>query len=264
MVIGAKIQSEGTARVSFAEIFCKPIGNDSEDLLTSEVFATFRYLPPNLGIIRFIRSIEDLNTRIPEPDAESTCEYYFWPVGKKLRKVPDLLLELGVKDKVYHILIEAKYRSGASDREEREEIIDGERVIAGNQLAAQYRDLMCGEYEIRTLEAFFSYETKVLPSNKKDRFQLYLTCDPFPPEKEYRSFRRCLPNADARLYWTSFYHIYEFLCQLSKEITKFPESLMLSDTLVLLRHKKFDSFQCIPRPPDLSPSHASGAFWKTK
>lgn len=49
----------------------------SEDLLTSDVFTGFRYLPADEGVIGFLRSVEGLADVIEAPDPSSTCDIYF-------------------------------------------------------------------------------------------------------------------------------------------------------------------------------------------
>lgn len=251
--------------MALAEIFYKSIFNDSEDLLTSDVFTTFRYLPPHLGIIRFIRSIDDLHKFIAEPDEKSTCEYYFWPLGQILYREPDLLLEFRIGEKIYDIVIEVKYLSGPSDSEEEEEEIDGEMFKKGNQLASQYKDLLHGEYQIKQIEdEKLTYSHKRLQSNQEDRFQVYLTENLNQPEYEFNEFYKRYDKKKDKLYWTNWYSVYDFFSELSKEIRDFPQSLMIHDVLALLMSKSFSSFKSMPKLPLLDLKNASGEFWKAQ
>ena len=79
--------------MAIAEIHGKTPFDYYEDLLTADVFAAFRYLPADAGIIGFLRSIENVADVIVQPEASSTCEFHFWPLGELCRREPDLLLE---------------------------------------------------------------------------------------------------------------------------------------------------------------------------
>ena len=251
--------------MALAEIFYKNIFNDSEDLLTSDVFTVFRYLPPHIGIIRFIRSIDDLYKFITEPDEKSTCEYYFWPLGLLLHREPDLLLEFQIREKIYHVVVEVKYLSGPSDAEEREEEVAGKMFKKGNQLASQYRDLMEGEYEVKQIiDGKLKYFNKKLRSSQKDRFEVYLTANLNQPEYEFKEFHKRFDKKKHKLYWTNWYHVFDFFSDLVVEIKEFPQSLAIQDILTLLESKSFSSFKSIPKLPHLDMKNVSGTFWKKK
>lgn len=251
--------------MTIAEIFYKSIFNDSENLLTSDVFTVFRYLPPHIGIIRFIRSIDDLHKFIVEPDEKSTCEYYFWPLGLLLHREPDLLLELRIREKTYHIVVEVKYLSGPSEGEGKKEKVDGKVFKKGNQLASQYKDLLKGEYQVKQIiDGKLKYSHKKLQSKQEDRFEVYLTANLNQPEYEFKEFDKRFDKNKDKLYWTNWYHVYDFFTELSTEIKDFPQSLMILEVLALLESKSFSSFKSTPKPPLLDLRNVSGAFWKTQ
>ena len=251
--------------MALAEVFYKNIFNDSEDLLTSDVFTVFRYLPPHIGIIKFIRSIDDLHEFIPKPEEKSTCEYYFWPLGLLLHREPDLLLEIQIGGKIYHIVVEVKYLSGPSDTEEREEEVGGKKFKKGNQMASQYRDLLEGEYEVKQIiDGKLKYSCKKLQSSQKDRFQVYLTANLNQPVYEFKEFYKRFDKKKHNLYWTNWYHVYDFFSDLLTEIKGFPQSLVIQDILTLLETKSFSAFKSIPKLPLLDMKNVSGVFGKKR
>ena len=79
--------------MALAEIYGKTPFIYFEDLLTADVFAAFRYLPSDIGIIGFLRSIPGLAPLIEKPDEHSTCTFHFWLVGSAIGREPDVLLE---------------------------------------------------------------------------------------------------------------------------------------------------------------------------
>lgn len=77
-----------------AEIQGKSPFNVFEDFLTADVFAAFKYIPPHLGLVRFLRTIEGVDALIPEPDKTTVCKYFFWPWSEDSYTEPDLLVEI--------------------------------------------------------------------------------------------------------------------------------------------------------------------------
>ena len=93
---------------------------ESEDLLTSNVFGAFKY-SGNLGLLcRFLSGARlrcGSGLILPLGDA-SACEYRFWPWfqgGDGAGCEPDLVLRFDHRDGSQSLIaIEAKYRSGKS------------------------------------------------------------------------------------------------------------------------------------------------------
>jgi hypothetical protein len=111
-----------------------------EDVLTSNVFQLMRYLKPEFGIVPFLNQTLE-NNNIPsqlDPDRAWKAEYYFWPLGMKKGREPDLVIYLKSENVNYLFTIEAKYHSGTSDTEME---IDGKHIIM-SQLADEYMDLL--------------------------------------------------------------------------------------------------------------------------
>ena len=59
--------------MTIAEIHGKPIKNGFEDLLTSNVFSAFSYLPADEGILGYLLTIDGLNERIPSTYNHVSC-----------------------------------------------------------------------------------------------------------------------------------------------------------------------------------------------
>jgi hypothetical protein len=89
-----------------------------EDSLTSEVFGSFKYLPPSLGIVPFLRRARDVNGHLPLCHFEADIALYcFWPRAR--RREPDLfLLLLPTAGLPIAAVVEAKYRSGKHNHSE--------------------------------------------------------------------------------------------------------------------------------------------------
>lgn len=113
---------------------------DLEDLLTSNVFGSIKYVTPENGLIPLLSAAEDLNGKYPLKDISqiSTVDYEFWPLLNEEncnRCEPDVLIHVthttGTKT---IILVEAKYKSGKSS-----EADDGEKP--NDQLAREWDNL---------------------------------------------------------------------------------------------------------------------------
>jgi len=92
-----------------AEIHGKSPFHKFEDFLTSDVFAAIKYIPPHQGFVRFLRTIKGIDSIIPEPDKNTICSFYFWPLALLFHREPDKLLEHQIREKIYHIVVVVKY-----------------------------------------------------------------------------------------------------------------------------------------------------------
>ena len=64
--------------MALAELHGKTPYAYSEDLLTADVFAAFRYLPVQEGIYAFLRSVPGLDKKLPALTGENvTATFYF-------------------------------------------------------------------------------------------------------------------------------------------------------------------------------------------
>jgi hypothetical protein len=229
----------------------------SEDILTSDVFTAFRYLPAGMGIIGFLRTVEGLAGLIEAPDESSSCAIYFWPRGST--KEPDVLLELAIGGRLYHVVVEAKYRSGASNTEdELDEEGKSIRTI-GNQLAAEFRELQQGSYRVRVGGS--SWHELRLASAPNDRALLYLTAHQTPPQREIAKFAEYHPQSTDKLSWASWYDVYEYLAGSAELRSRSPYCEIVEDLLALLRKKSFCPLLAVPQPPLVQPGSLPEYRW---
>ena len=112
-----------------------------EDLLTSCVFGTLRYLPEDEGLLPFLRlakTVEGETLLAVIPDG-AKADYCFWPpLAEKgcLPCEPDVLLTITEPGGKKHlVLIEAKFRSGKSFE------ADDEKERPNDQLAKEWDNL---------------------------------------------------------------------------------------------------------------------------
>lgn len=208
---------------------------ESEDLLTSNVFGAFKYSEDPLLLGRFLAEARFLRTGSCLTVGEvRTCEYRFWPWLKDTEAAgcePDvvLLLEDGEQRKSL-IGIEAKYRSGKSSRATE----DGAPT---DQLAREWIALRA---EMRNVGA--------------DRFHLvYVTTDfGMPREAIDESLkeldRKCLMAGEvpADIAWLSFRRLPRLLSGASEPI--------LRDLHVLMREAMLVEFEGVALPPIEWPS----------
>jgi hypothetical protein len=246
--------------VTIAEIHGKMPIAGSEDLLTASVFGAFRYLPAREGIIGFLRSLGGAAPAIPEPDEEDQCTVHFWPMGLLRRREPDVLLELSIGGRLWHVAGEAKYFSGPSDREDDELEHQGEVLRTGNQLADEYIDLCHGHYEV--YDGSWRGRKIVLESPLEHRLLLYLTAHIFPPQDDLKRSISYIPDLGGRLLWSSWYDVWSYLDTTAAQLGRFPYDRIVRDLLALLRKKGFSIYEGITLPPNLDVADLGGAFWR--
>ena len=245
--------------MAVAEIHGKSPNSASEDQLTGNVLGALRYLPADKGIVGFLRSVEGLSAHIPAPDGASAATVHFWPQGRT--REPDGLIELSIGQRLFHIVVEAKYHSGASDWELSEETPDDEEepILVGNQLTDQWRDLVLGEYMV------WQGWQRVLPlrltSRPEDRFLLYLTAHPVRPQDELARSVALSPELSGRLFWASWYDVYAYLQQRRESLAAFPYCLVIEDLLTLLARKQFTTFSGVAPPPEIEVAARDARFW---
>ncbi len=110
---------------------------DLEDLLTSNVFGSIRYSPPEKALIPLLAAAEDSNGFNPLRNLPkiSAVTYEFWPYledGNGNAREPDVLIRIMHETKHQTILlVEAKYKSGKSS-----EADDG--IELNDQLASEW------------------------------------------------------------------------------------------------------------------------------
>lgn len=244
--------------MTIAEIHGKSPLSTSEDMLTANVFTAFRYLPAESGIVGFLRSIKGVGELIPKPVNKASAAYFFWPRGK--RREPDVLLELRVDGTLYHVVVEAKYLSGASDRELEEIEEDEETILQGNQLADQMRELATGEYMVWRKGR--PSQSKRLNSEEENRLLLYLTAHPVRPRSTLRKSTVLYPEGTSRLFWSSWYHVSDYFHEQASALREFPYDRVIGDILTLLALKQFNTFQGVRPLPAQAVTFADGRFWR--
>ena len=153
-----------------------------EDLLTSDVFSTFKYLHPDNGLVPFLKhakratdsSIPDFLSNVVQAD------YLFWPRTTKLNREPDVLIILTNKDgSTISILVEAKYMSGKSNIK-RKESIDYIDHFDGDQLAELYKELQEGNIYIEN-----QIIREKFHKSKDNRYLFYITAHHVFPNKDF-------------------------------------------------------------------------------
>lgn len=250
---------ESKISMTLAEIHGKAPLSNSEDLLTADVFSAFKYLPAEIGILAFLRSVEGLSEFL-QGEEIAICTYHFWPIGLKCGREPDILLEIQIGERVYHVVVEAKYYSGPSDKEVQEIEQDGDVYQAGNQLADELCDLHHGEYRI--FNRGLRNRHLSLSSNPEDRFLIYLTGHITKPRKELDRAKVQYSLSQQKLFWTSWYDVYDHLAgQKSRELG-FPFREIIDDICLLLEKKSFSTFQGFIELPEFDCSGLDGSFWQ--
>lgn len=161
-----------------------------------------------------------------------------------------MLLELNIRSRLYHVVVETKYLSGPSDSEDVTVSEGGETVLViGNQLAAEFEDLQHGHYRVRT--GRWASRPLPLESAPGDRLLLYLTAHSRRPQGEMRGFRRYHPASADKLFWASWYQVYDYLAARVELWGQAPYREIVGDLLALLRHKGFCPFHGLPTAPFL-------------
>ena len=175
----------------------------SEDVLTSNVFQCIKYLNPKFGLIPIFNTVfKDNNiSKKLDPLNDWKVEYFFWPEGKERKREPDLIIYLKSESEKYVIVIEAKYHSGPSNKEEIEE--DTQKEF-GNQLSDEFIDLLRRSYK-------YTGKTIVLDCALDNCYLLYLTKHNIKPKLEIDSaiaqYQNNYPNSKIdikdHLIWTN-------------------------------------------------------------
>ena len=185
-----------------------------EDILTSSVFGTLRYLPPESGLFPFLRCARMLDGGAfdaLEFGSGAVVEYEFWPHlhervpgGRGDERCipcePDLLLTIKPADgRLIYILIEAKFRSGKSSD------AGGDEVAPTDQLAREWDNLVARAHRVDA-----------------EPHLIYLTADVGIPieeiqasEREYLSRRPA--GAPFSCGWLSWRHLERCIRQLNDQ-----------------------------------------------
>ncbi|OPD59427.1 hypothetical protein [Bacillus anthracis] len=223
-----------------------------EDLLTSDVFSTFKYLPVDLAFIPFLKravSFETGETMSYFCDDIIKADFIFWPKTSFLKREPDLLILLTRLDKPpISIVVEAKYRSGKSNVN-RDYDLSEMQLLEGDQLAEQYLELINGNFKINQL-----LKEKLMNSQK--RFLLFVTAHNAIPKEMTNETMKILRNQGFRegnlknLYWINWQAAWNIAREaLSNNISmNYSYKLMLEDLKILLERKRLSSFNGFQKP----------------
>ncbi|CAM4193613.1 hypothetical protein BAMA_23995 [Bacillus manliponensis] len=208
--------------------------SNSEDVLTSSVIGSMRYLSSPLFFVGLLNSSVNVNgefLRINEVVKKVT--FLFWE--RLENSEPDVLAILENEDSTYHIVcIEAKFLSGKSSKEDETVDLVERQNYQRDQLARELEDL----YK----ESFYK-RISVHPSKIKATSLIYLTNDTSIPYKDLSESAKhaLLPREKKQLFWLSWSMIYSEVCKWSKSGTV-QDQCILFDLKLLLERKELNSF----------------------
>jgi hypothetical protein len=172
----------------------------AEDVLTSNVFGVFSYLPHEAGLIPFLKRGLNLCGENPDfLDNIADVEYIFWPKTTGFKREPDLLLILTTAEGDYvTIIVECKYHSGKSNREAVEE-----EESNGDQLAEQFRDLLEDKIQLN----------QELLSNvrRSKKYLFYITKHYAIPVRELEESAKQFLHHRNDMYWLSWRRLPEVI-----------------------------------------------------
>lgn len=180
-----------------------------EDIMTSNVFGSFRYLDdPNDGLMPFIGLATDLDGNKLKDSIPGVvaADYQFWQDAGFTRSEPDVVITLTHKNGSKSIvLIEAKYRSGKSS--EAEEVAEGtmqEAMKVTDQLAREWVDL-----------------EEMAQEESAHPFLIYVTADFAFPRKDIENSQNELSKKHGEtgnIYWLSWRYLIHALAGMSHPI----------------------------------------------
>jgi hypothetical protein len=198
---------------------------DLEDLLTSNVFGSAKYVPSEEALLPILATSIDINGNAPHipVGAVSSVEYQFWPwVQEQSCKgcEPDVLVRIQFSNgKKMTTFIEAKYRSDKSS----------EATEAGSptdQLAREWDNL-----------ARLADRENAIP------FLLYITADMDLPNDSIAASRQEYvrkQKKDMNIFWISWRKLPNLLSSSRHQILK--------DLVEVLRRQELIFFEGIPKP----------------
>lgn len=225
-----------------------------EDLLTSDVFGTFRYLEPNQGLIPFLqRAIDFEGGKQPGFLYEiEEAEFLFWPRTTGLNREPDLLIILKRKDgSSVSIVVEAKYHAGKSNICRANKSWVATKVSSnsnavhhdGDQLAELYKELKEGKINFKhsnMKELFFARNT--------ERYLFYVTAHYAKPKKDIDETLGILKNHSysygkedfSKFYWLNWQEVIpslEGVLQRNSPAIPRHERNQMEDLVALMKYK---------------------------
>jgi len=206
-----------------------------EDLLTSNVFGSIKYVLPEEGLLAFLKNCQNKKSESLLTDGATIREvnYQFWPRLNEVKNrgcEPDVLIRIG-KDNGQKliILVEAKYRSGKSSETIEENESNDKTLLLNDQLAVEWDNLV-----------HLANREKATP------VLLYVTADIGFPKKSIedscREYKTCRYE-DMNIFWISW--------------RKLPNLFMSSDKKILIDLVKvlkklglvsFEKIECTKSP----------------
>jgi len=247
-----------------------------EDLLTSDVFGTMKYVSWENGFIDWLLKSEHapiypnsfpIQSYLIKSEIKS-FEYSFWPRLKNNRE-PDLAMCVVNKDStILIVLIEAKYFSGMSDWEN--DSFAGPLGLSGNQIADQISGL--NSISNDELNKWFPNLKKLslLSSNTViKKIHLLVTMHFCLPEYVYTdAITHITDDMTIPAYWLSWNSLAACLeSEIKKSGTNDTNNLLLSDLYQLLHRKgltPFDGFNAKLWHSNISPSFWQENLWVMK
>ena len=248
--------------MTIAEIYGKLTPYERmEDLLTSDVFGTFRYLNPAIGLVPFLKRAKSFldDSKPSFLNNVAGAEYIFWPHTTQLNREPDVLILLSCSDGTnVSLVVEAKYLSGKSNilREdtssmaEKSGIFDTEKIVhlEGDQLAELYHELIKGNiYLDFSRSANAKFECSV-----NHRYLFYVTANYAKPREEIEETISILEKYGygrddfKNLYWINWQTSIPVMEDVLNEssFADYPGTKnLIEDLLSLLRRKGLHDFQ---------------------
>jgi hypothetical protein len=213
------------------------LGERMEDLLTSDVFSSFRYLPVNLGLLDFLTSSYSRERTHFIPAVEAIrANWSFWPYlkyGGASPCEPDVIIGLENSELDLHVvMVEAKYISGKSSQEDEDE-------RPNDQLAREFHNLQL----LRPQDLGWSNAATIVA-----RTLLYITQDASIPlsdiDRSLAEYRRKRKN-EAEIFWTSWRFLPRILRPLINKTDVEAQVNILTDLLELLGKKHLTMFEGI-------------------
>ncbi|WP_139339565.1 hypothetical protein [Bacillus dakarensis] len=208
---------------------------NSEDLLTSSVIGTFRYLSSSTYIQSVLESSMNIKGRRLLFDTPiKKCLFEFWP--RLDDSEPDVLLRLiDANDHEYLLCIEAKFWSDKSSEEDTTIDVEERKNWQRDQLAR----------EIETIHTVDCHKFMKVNQEKLKRIMfVYLTNDTYLHFKEIKesiSFVKDIDFSIDHIYWLSWKQIFNVINSVSHFQTP-QDAMLLTDLGRLLRKKGLVSF----------------------
>ncbi|MED0971733.1 hypothetical protein [Bacillus paramycoides] len=213
--------------------------SNSEDVLTSSVIGSIRYLSSPLFFVELLKSCVNRNGKVLCVDRTvKKITFLFWE--RLENSEPDVLVLLENEDATYHIVcIEAKFLSGKSSKEDETVDLLERKNYQRDQLARELEDLHS--------DTFYK-QIAISPSQVKHISLIYLTNDISMPHGELldSTNHARLSEEEKKIFWLSWSMIYSMVCEWIPYGTV-QDQCILYDLKLLLEKKGLNSFSGLSR-----------------